>query len=252
MAKFKNIEEILKTDFLTAHHTSGEKFIKFESDGICDCDKYCIKEGICRAFKITNTEIQTIDLEKMSLFIWKQMHNITQKEWKRNEKLRFFLQGYDQQLDIYCIERILRAKEIYLTHNWVFTYRNGYYGQEIESLTINKELQREIAENIIKVLAMVNLKDKCLFLLELEYGFIVEHLQNCEWRLETISKEEVIFPQVKHLNKVKKSKLYKNRSEKSIMGICTKEGETYRVVDGYNRISQTKNKNISIISAIIS
>jgi hypothetical protein len=235
------IQQVLQSDF--------KEFMNIETNGICNCDKYCELEGTCRAFVISGFDIKNIDLIKMSEFIWNKLNDTNSLSFKRKEKLTSFFEGYDSRLDLYCLERILCINKLYDCGNWSFSYLNGYYGQEIKELKIHPTIQEDLISQIEKLVILKTFRDKIEFILSLEYGFIIEQLKECNYRIEKVNRESIYFAQKKHYEKVKKNFLYKNRTSDTIMGICLKEQDKYRVIDGYNRLSKTKKKEILVIIA---
>ena len=245
----KKLEEILKYDFISIQYSTSSPFIRLETGGTCNCNQLCNVEGVCRGFEITSVDIERIELDRMACFIWERWNNVNSNNWIRSEKLKLFLDGYDQKTDVYCIENILKKAELFNVDSWKYKHRQGYYGQEIEYFTINEEKRSVILHMINDVIKIDSLEGKVKFLLNLEYGYVLDYLRDCKWNIELVDRESIYFPQVNHYKKAKKGKIYKNRKSDSIMGICLKENGVYKVVDGYNRISQTKHKMIKIFVA---
>lgn len=226
-----------------------DKFIKLKVDGACNCDRYCIQEGICRAFSISSVEIEKINIQAIAEFIWNKINKTNSREFKRDDKIKRLLMGYDSKFEIYCIERILSNYKLWDISNWEYTYINGYYGHEVDSLLLDETIGSRILLDIEKVIELQSFKDKVEFLLFQEYGFILETLTNCRYEIKRISRNDLYFPQTRHLEIVKKNDWYLDRKRTSIMGICIEESGRFRVVDGYNRLSQTNHKMVTIITA---
>lgn len=238
-----------KLDILEAISLDFQQFINIDIDGICHCNEYCKEEGVCRGFNITGIDIKNISFTDIAKFIWSNSHNIGSKQYNRTQKLLSLFEGYDSQLDIYCIERLLAIHKLYDSSNWTFSYLNGYYGHEIDKLVINQNIQDEIKSEVEKLLSFNTFKEKVNYILTLEYGFVSDQLKDCAYKFETIERSKLYFPQTKHYKKVSKKTYYKKRDPDSIFGICLKQGEKYRVIDGYNRLSQTTKDRIKIICA---
>jgi hypothetical protein len=94
-----------------------------------------------------------------------------------------------------------------------------------------------------------SLKEKVEYILQLEYGFILDSIKDCEFEITTIKTSDLVFPQKTHLEKVKKAAIYKGLKKDNILGVCFFDGKQYKIIDGYNRLSQVTSKRVTIIKA---
>lgn len=235
-----NLAEILSSDL--------KQFINFQINySFSCCDKYC--QDICRCAEIIDIEIQNLNLPMISRKIYKDLYSLNEKSYERRNKLTKLLEGYDNKFQIYCLERILNCNKLYDICNWKYEVVLGYYGQELDKVYLQEEVVEAVEKQINQFLSLTKLKEKVQFLLNLEYGFVLPSLVDCEYRIKQIPKEKIYFGQQSRYNKTKGDSIYIDREKNQIMGICLKEGDIYRVVDGYNRLSQNKHKKIFIIEA---
>jgi hypothetical protein len=240
---------VVNEDFRSALDSDLQKFMLIQTEGICDCNEYCHREGVCRSFQITTIDIQSVDILSIANFIWEKSNDTKTKSFYRQDKIRMLFDGVDKRIDIYCLERILTINKIWKTENWDWNYINGYYGHEIDAVKINEHIADEINLQVQECNKLTNLKDKIEYLLKLEYGYVLDTLKDCNYQIQEVDKNLIFFPQKSHFKKVKKKTNYKNRQKDNIMGLCLLEDGSYRVIDGYNRLSQSRSKSVTIINA---
>ena len=236
-----DLEKILKSDL--------QKFMTIQTDGICECNDYCYREGVCRSFQITHLQVQAVDISSIAKYLWEKSNDTKSKGFHRANKLRLFFDGVDRRIDVYCLERILTINKIWETSNWDWFHTNGYYGHELDRVQLNEIIAEQILKQLDECNKLKSLKEKIEYLLVLEYGYILDTLKDCEYQIEEVERDLVFFPQKNHYQKVKNKTTYKTRVKDSIMGLCQFEEGSYRVIDGYNRLSQSKSKVVTIINA---
>lgn len=226
-----------------------QKFMSIETDGICECNEYCYREGICRSFQITTIRIKFVDIPSIAKSIWEKANDHKSKAFHRKNKIRMLLDGVDNRIDVYCLDRILKINKIWELNNLDWSYINGYYGHEVDKIQLNEETVGLINSQYERCNQLKSLKEKMEYILTLEYGYILDSLKNCDYQLEEVERDLIFFPQKNHYQKVKKKNTYRSRQKDTIMGLCIYEHGTYRVIDGYNRLSQSKLKEVTIINA---
>lgn len=115
----------------------------------CDCDY------ICRCGTIENVEFEEAYISEY-----------------------YLNQDFKSVIDRYCVERILSKKLIQKPHLFGVSIRVGYYGEEIDGWTHDNE--DEVKELIHEIERLDSNVDKILTVLDMEYGFIPEHIKNIE------------------------------------------------------------------------
>jgi hypothetical protein len=247
-SEFKRIMK-RQTDIRKAIRYDFKKFITFQINYICECSEYCSVEGVCRQNKITDIQIQYINLHAIAEKIFSFIHNIRSQQFMRQDKLSELLNGFNHRLEIYGIERLLNNAKVYDINKWTYNVANGYYGQEIDSVWLSEDTLNELEDRIFKYTSYEDIKNKIEFLLKCEYGYVLPELLNCKYRISRISISEVYFGNLKRFNQSVNKNIYKSRNQENIMGICIRQNDVYKVIDGYNRMSQSKLKKIYIIEA---
>lgn len=223
--------------------------ITYNTDGEYNCaDHGCNDEGICRCYRIDNVEITYVNLNSITNNIFDDLFDINSTEYKRDVKINTLLG--DTDITKYAINRLLVINKLYDINNWVVDWGGGYYGDEIDSITIEKDCLRNLLSDIDKLLSLYTLKDRVEFLLKREYGSLLPKLIGKEYTVETVLKTDIIFGQTKHYDNVNTNIMrYYLDSEYGIdiKGVCLFDGEKYRVIDGYHRLKSTNKTKFKII-----
>ena len=209
---------------------------------VYDCaNSGCDEEGICRCGTIHDEAVTGADVSTMTEKIYESFFE-QGKAAERNDAINKVLYGIGKDIDIYCIDRILRSRKVWQESAWKIEVCGGYYGEEIESVRLKDSLAEEIEDQMMKAFALGTLKEKVEFLLELEYGKVLSELKGCRYEYETIEIADIIFGSEGHLKQVKKKALdfYADRQYRGIRGIVKRSGGKLKVIDGYHRISTTK------------
>lgn len=143
---------------------------------------------------------------------------------------------YKDKTDIekYCIDRILTCLKVYDPKKWEVKTTDGYYGEEIDGVYF---LDFEIQNKIEELLKLENDNEKIEFVLKLEYGYLLESIKDCNWSIEKTTKNKIIFPQEFYLSKLDKNIVSMYKEYPFARGIVLQDGENYKVIDGYHRLS---------------
>lgn len=187
-----------------------------------DCEEHgCPKEGICRCSTIKDARVIEVG-------------DIT----------RNF--GLLDEFQRYCVDRLLVARKIWDTDNWEVRVRRGYYGQEIDGVYL--ENANKIEQEVNELLKLSD-TDKIKYVLKLEYGYILDVLENKDFEICEVERSSIIFGQEGHYKKLDKGMVEKYKDYELPRGICIQDGEKYRVIDGYHRISACQDEKVKIIVA---
>lgn len=195
-----------------------------------DHDERC-KDDYCRCSTI-NPEVSSFAYKDIAAKIVRQFDI-------KNEKV------------IYCIDRICSTISI---EDFYCRSCGGYYGEELDSITINNhELLDRLEEAIDIKLArkrkLDKLKiesesdDKIRNVLIMEYGYLLEHIKTSSFSIIEIDTKDIIFPQTDYLKKLSSTKIDSYKNHSGICGIVRLSGDKYKVIDGYHRISSNLNKS---------
>lgn len=207
----------------------------------------CYEEGICRCSRIEEVIIKSINTKRLAIDIFNRIEENTTSN-NRNKKISQILWNYDYDLvKHYCIERILSINQVWNINNWFPLTSGGYYGEELEDILIQRELFDNLAIQIQSVLDIDRFEEKIYYLLELEYGKVLDNLVDKKMSIQVINYEKVIFPKKSHYQKVKLKNLDYIKNHTGIKGIVRKTSTGYRVVDGYHRLFANKLKKVKVI-----
>ena len=216
-----------------------------------DCESYgCEEEGICRCGTIWNEKVESVDVPKIAERIYDDFFE-KGKAANRNNAINQVLYGIGKDIDIYAIDRTLRAYKIWESDIWDIEVYNGYYGEEVGDVKIKESIADKIEEYLCAIFSLPTLKEKIESLLKAEYGKVLPELANSSYESIVIDKDDIVFGAESHLNNVMKKDLsfYSDRSYKGIRGIVKKQGDKWRVIDGYHRISSTKFPKVKVFAA---
>jgi len=229
-------------------NTDFKYIIDYDIDGYRDCENHgCEDEGICRCYTITDIIINNIDVLKISKSIYDDIFLPESKEYKRNTKLNQLLFNYNPEVDLYCIDRILRSNNIYNEESWKSEWSASYYGDEVDSIKIESEIVSKIESDISSLLTLNSLKDKIEFLLIREYGKLVDKIINKNYKIIEVNKKDIVFGQEQYLESIDPTNYYSDKNYNLIKGVCLQDGSKWKVIDGYHRISSSSKELLKIV-----
>ena len=226
------------------------KGAQVQYDATNDCaERGCDDEGICRCGGIENEFVSAVDVSKMSDCIYDSYFE-GWKNARRNNTINNILYGIGKEIDVYCIDRILRAHKIWMPEKWSIEVMHGYYGQEIGDVSIRNECASLIEADIEKAISLGSLKEKVGFLLCLENGRLLPELEGKVYEIKTIEIDEVEFGNKEHAKRAssKNHAFYSDANYSGIRGVVMESGGKLRAIDGYHRLSSTKRKTAKVIA----
>lgn len=212
--------------------------VDFDYDTERHCEEYgCSEDGICRCSTIENIEVKNIDINEI-------YSTVIDSGQKLRVDLNF---KQDEEFINYCVYRLLVINKVYETSSWEVSTCRGYYGEEIDKVqfcdsnTISKQ---------IDTLYNVSAQERIRRILEMEYGFVLESFKGKKFVEKEISVDDIFVGNDSYRKKVE-SGLYKEYPKDLPIGIYLKDGEKYRLIDGYHRFIDLaqKQKTVKIISA---
>lgn len=228
--------------------------VDYSHEGNYSCAEHgCNDEGICRCYAIESIDIHKIYIPQVTDQIFSNLFKVGSNSWRRDESLNKILFNIDSAyLDAfykYCIDRILVLNKAYDTNLWIGERSGGYYGDEVESISMDHFLFKKIEEDLDTIFGMAEISDMVQFLLEKEYGHVLDKLKDKEYSVEAVDRSQIVFPQDNHQSRVSQEDLSYVDSYRSsdIAGICLKELDRYRVIDGYHRLTHLTKKQPKIL-----
>lgn len=118
----------------------------------CKCDY------ICRCATIENVSFDSIS------------------EYTLEDTLSHIKDNYSL-IDAYCVERLIKLLLLENENLFNANISGGYYGEEVRGW--NHDNLGELDNKTNEILSLNNKIDKILAILDFEYGYIPEHIQNC-------------------------------------------------------------------------
>lgn len=220
-------------------------------------DSGCDSEGICRCAEITDWEITDINHQSVIDTIYNSFFKSDLKElsYIRNRKLINIISGVDDviwdDIYLYSVDRLYKYFKLWNEDHYNVSIINSYYGQEVESININKNIGDKLYDELKTIQNFDSINDILEHLLILEYGHVLPILKNCNYIIENVDKSDIIFGSNKHNEKVRNKALdfYSDDNYKNIRGVVLKEDNKYRLIDGHHRVNTTKKETIKMIIA---
>lgn len=212
-----------------------------------NCRESGCDDGVCYCSTIHNVCVISAKVNEIVNLIYNVYFDLS-KSGKRNTSINLVLFGISKEIDIYTIDRILRFNKIWKNETWDVKIRSGYYGEEINEIVFNTSVAKKIEKELDVAFAAEGLNKRIEYLLQLEYGYILPELQNCQYELRKINKSDIIFGNLEHYKKLEKLDYYINFN--GIKGIAIEKDGKYRLIDGYHRVYSTNDKEITILNVI--
>lgn len=136
----------------------------------------------------------------------------------------------------YCIDRLLYHYKVYDVDNLDYKISPGYYGEEFTGVFLRK--RQTIDSDILPILEWPE-ELQVEYVLEIEYGNVLEELRGLKWWVEKVLFDDLFFGQQDHLKQLDPNIVKSYESYTLPRGICIPLGDKYRVIDGYHRCSAT-------------
>jgi hypothetical protein len=214
------------------------------------CDNSCKDEGICRCFQIHSAEVMNPNISYLSKFMFNSYYDLNTLQFKRDNSLNYILLGYNNDIIVYFIDRILRINKVYKSDNWNVYWLRGYYGDEIKSVSINTDIFNKIDSDIQSLNSIQGLSDMTRFILELEYGYVLKELEELDCEVIEVDKSLIIAGQDEYAKKIilDEEQHYRDDNFDMVRAICLQDGKFYRLIDGYHRFLTTTKEKVKIIN----
>lgn len=143
----------------------------------------------------------------------------------------------DQHLIKYGIDRIARNFGMY-DKNIFYTFtEKSYYGEVLGEVHFDNE-----KKFITTVNNFLNSEDKIEFLIDNEYGYVLDSHKNKDWKFVVTSISNLKCPQRDYFKKINQSIDYQ-LSPNLPIGLYKKIGNKFEVIDGYHRLCVAKNNS---------
>jgi len=225
----------------------------YEREYSCE-DSGCHEEGICRCCRIYSAEVTWVDIEKLTNDIYDQLVDTTSLQGKREARLSEIFYG-GSEVDKYCINRILTLHKAWETSTWEVEVTGSYYGDEIGDITLSDSIFKQVSKDCYDMLQLTTIGDKLRYVLTLEYGYLLGDIQEADFDIIEITKEQIDFDKLNqnHIQNIKNKDLSFYNPDKYNLprGVVRKSGDKYKIIDGFHRIISADDKKVFKVFSII-
>lgn len=197
----------------------------------CTCNAY--EDGdYCRCTTIERAWVESINV-----------HMVIEKFYKK-------YCPEQSKINRYCFDRLCTIFKIYDKDHYEVESCGGYYGEEIEGVYFDDESR--LLEAFADLLALETDIEKIKYVLEAEYGYLLERVKNkTVAKIEMVNTDSIVLPQQEYFVKLDREVIedYKNRDLP--IAVCLNEKDSYCdkyiLIDGYHRFIANKDKRMMII-----
>jgi hypothetical protein len=193
----------------------------------CTCDAY-ERGDYCRCTTIDHAWVETVNVKQVIDELYARHHQT------------------DSEINKYCFDRICIAFKVYDKDYYEVESCPGYYGEEIGGVYFENE--EKVVEAYNEVLKFYSNIEKIKYVLELEYGYLLDRITCMKSAfIEKVSTEKIKLPQKEYFVRLSKEVVEDYKDRKLPVAVCIKEKDrfhdvfdTYTLVDGYHRFIANK------------
>lgn len=227
--------------------------VEIDWRGYTDCENnYCDDEGICRCYTINETWVKDIHYSKIIDYAYESLFPNNLVSRQRQDRLEQILNDGDEIIDKYGLWHLSKYHQLWKKENYNIEVSPGYYGEEIENVELHPTIYGRWVQDCQEFYQLETLKEKIFFLLEKEYGKVLDHLKDLTPKLVVIEKGDIDWKSTnpKHLELVKEKDCpyYSDDEYKLPRGIVRKVKNKYQIIDGYHRLTNTKHDIVEVYS----
>lgn len=152
----------------------------------------------------------------------------------------------DDNINKYCFDRICRINKIWDKELYTIDTIHGYYGEEILSVTFDKESEIRDSWNQIKDLSAV---EKIKSVLTMEYGYLLDILKHLKGvSIVKLPKNLITIPNNEYYRKMDLDVIESYKNYGGPLGIVVDvDKNSYRLIDGNHRYFANKNNEAYFI-----
>jgi len=226
--QYKIFNDCFDTNFLY----SG---VDYEYDDyICDDGNCGCRDGsdYCRCSHHEGLRVKDIDLIRVR-------NNILEKSQKRKSPILT-----EDTFLHYCVDRLLVKYKAFESEMWCVIASRGYYGEEVDKIVFEDNSLFKDIRHLHKCAPNARIE----FVLEKEYGHLLSSLIGKKYKNKKVLVSDLIVSNTEYYKKIDSSEI--TLDETLPIGIYLKDGEKYKLVDGYHRYLLNKDKKeVDIIFA---
>ena len=148
----------------------------------------------------------------------------------------------DSDINEYCFDRLCYAFKIYDKDYYEIEKCWGYYGQEIEGVWFENE--RNIFESYYEMLEKNTSLEKIQYCLKREYGYLIDCVKSAtSATIIEVSPNDICPPQTEYFIKLENKVIEEYKNRKLPIAVCIRDGNKYRLIDGYHRFVANKDRD---------
>ena len=214
----KTIQALPKFERTNLQYETDYDYIRSQ----CTCNAY--EDGdYCRCTTIERAWVESINVK----LVIKKLYDKYCKD--------------HSDINEYCFDRICSAFKIYDKDYYEVESCGGYYGEEIEGVYFYNE--SKIVDSYLQVLALETDVEKIKFILELEYGYLLDKVKNCTHAyISTVYTRAIDLPQQEYFVRLDKEVIEDYKNRKLPVAVCLECGGRYKLIDGYHRFVANKDR----------
>ena len=163
------------------------------------------------------------------------VHKVIEELYRRHSRT-------DSDIDKYCFDRICYAFNIYDKDYYEVETGSGYYGEEVYGVYFENE--RNIFEAYYEMLAKNTVLEKIQYCLKREYGYLIDCVKSAtNASIIKVSPNDICLPQTEYFIKLKSKVIEEYKDRDLPIAVCIKDGNKYRLIDGYHRFVANQERN---------
>lgn len=155
--------------------------------------------------------------------------------------------GVDDPLESYLIERLLVCERIHDPENWEFRAIPGYYGEELDGVSLADGVGERIDAAIAQLRAIPDQSARVEHALVREYGHVLPTLTGRSWGIRRVAREQLLIGSPHQATKAAQEELGHYRRRSGPLAMVIPSGDRFHVVDGYHRLAATDHDSIEVL-----
>lgn len=192
----------------------------------CNDGSDCCDNDYCRCGVYRNVSITKIDLKSI---------------------INSFCKLVDNDIDKYCIDRLLIHSDFKENSSWEPIINGGYYGEEFGGVTLEKTIKNNLVKDLTELFKLDDC-NKIKFCLTKEYGYVLPQLNSLKnVKIENVSLDSIIKSNMNHVRKLNSKYIDQYKNYKLPVAVCTYSGNDINLIDGYHRLIAANKKSFSDI-----
>ena len=197
--------KIIKPEF---EKTNLQYEVDYDYDrSACTCNAY-ENDDYCRCTTIERAWVEAVNVK----LVIKKLYN------------KYCMEH--SEIDEYCFDRICSAFRIYDKDYYEVESCWGYYGEEVDGVYFENE--EKIVDAYNKILELSSDIEKIKYILELEYGYLIDRVKyTTSAKIAIVKPEKIILPQQEYFMKLSKEVIEEYKDRKLPVAVCIKNKDMY-------------------------